>query len=66
MVKKTYKVKGMDCASCASILELDLEDAGVKAICSYPKETLAVEFDPGKVKEEEIKKLVKNAGYLIS
>ena len=61
--KKTYKVDGMDCASCASLLELDLEDVGIKASCSYAKGTLDVEgvHDPKKIKE-----VAKKAGYSIT
>lgn len=62
-MKKIYKIKGMDCASCASLIELDLEDAGIKAKCSFPKETLEIEenHDPKKVVE-----IVSKAGYSIS
>jgi copper chaperone CopZ len=62
-MKKTYKIKGMDCTSCASMIELDLEDAGIKAKCSFPKETLEIEedHDPKKVVE-----IVSKAGYSIS
>ncbi|MBI2103716.1 cation transporter [Candidatus Woesebacteria bacterium] len=66
MQKKIYKIKGMDCASCASLIELDLEDVGVTAKCSFPKETLEVEFDPKKVSEEKIKTVVKTSGYQLS
>jgi len=66
MIKKKYKVKGMDCTSCAMMIESDLEDAGVKAKCSFAKEVLEVEFDPKKVSEEKIKETVKSSGYLIS
>ena len=62
-MKKTYTIKGMDCASCASLIELDLEDAGIKAKCSFPKESLEVEgsHDPKKVVD-----IVSKAGYSIS
>ena len=63
MKKKIYKVSGMDCASCASLLELDLEDAGFKASCSYPKEALEVEIEGGKQKEEEVRRIVERSGY---
>ena len=63
MIKKFYKIVGMDCAACASLIELDLEDAGIKASCNYPKETLEVEFDETKVPEEQIKNVVKSGGY---
>lgn len=65
MVKKKYKVKGMDCTSCALMIESDLEDVGVKAKCSFAKEILEVEFDPARVDEEKIKETVKSSGYLI-
>lgn len=60
--KKSYKVEGMDCASCATMIELDLEDAGIKAACSYAKGVLEVEgtHDPKKVVE-----IVKKSGYSI-
>ncbi|HKB88693.1 MAG TPA: cation transporter [Patescibacteria group bacterium] len=63
--KRTYKIEGMDCVACASLIEMDLEDIGVKASCSYPKELLEVEFDAEKVKEEQIKTLVNNSGFKI-
>ena len=61
-IKKTYKIKGMNCPSCASLLELDLEDVGVKAKCSYPKSTVEVEGDGNFV---NIRKVVEKSGYKI-
>lgn len=63
MIKKTYKVDGMHCASCAAVIEADLEDAGVNASCSYAKQTIDVEFDEVKVPEEKIKQVVAQSGY---
>lgn len=65
MVKKVYKVQGMHCSSCAMTIEWDLEDQGVKAKCSFAKELIEVEFEPGKVSEVEIKKTVEKSGYKI-
>ena len=48
------------------LIESDLEDVGVKASCSYAKETLEVEFDEAKVNEEKLKDLVKSSGYQLS
>lgn len=62
-MKKVYKIKGFDCASCASLLELDLEDVGIKASCSYPKETLEVE---GSHDEKKVIEIVNKSGYSIS
>ena len=63
MIKKTYKVSGMDCTSCAMLIEGDLEDMGVKASCSYARETLNVEFDESKLDEQKIVAAVKSSGY---
>lgn len=63
MIKKSYKIDGMHCGSCAMVIEGDLEDAGVKAKCSYAKQTLDVEFDEAKIAEIKIKEIVKNSGY---
>ena len=62
-MKKVYKIKGFDCASCASLLEMDMEDAGISASCSYAKETLEVEGDHDSKKVLEI---VKKSGYSVS
>ncbi len=60
MSKKIYEIKGMHCASCASMLEIDLEDAGVYASCSYTKETLEIDDkDDIKIVED----IVKKSGY---
>lgn len=58
-----YKITGMDCASCASLIEMDLEDAGIKSKCSYAKETLEIEESHDKKKVFD---MVKKSGYLIS
>lgn len=62
-MKKIYKIKGMDCASCASLLEMDLEDIGIKASCSYPKSTLEVE---GGHDAKKIEDVVKKSGFTIA
>ena len=66
MKKKIYKVQGMHCASCAMVIESDLEDEGVKAACSYVKQSLSVEYDPAKIQEAKIEEVVKKAGYTIT
>lgn len=50
----------MDCASCAKMIELDLEDAGISARCTFAKQTLEV-ADPENL--DKIKAVVKNSGY---
>lgn len=60
---KIYKIHGMDCAACAGLIELDLEDAGINASCSYPKQTLEIE---GEHDFEKVKELIEKAGYKIT
>ncbi len=66
MKKKSFNVEGMHCTSCAMVIESDLEDAGVKATCSYAKQTLEVEYDESKTNDEAIAKTVAASGYTIS
>ena len=53
----------MNCASCASMIELDLEDAGIKnAKCSYAKEELVTDEEHDKKKVIEV---VQKSGYSV-
>lgn len=65
MKKKTYAVEGMHCTSCAIVIESDLEDIGVRASCSYAKQTLEVEYDEEKASEDLITQTAKNSGYIV-
>jgi copper chaperone CopZ len=60
---KIYKLEGMDCPSCAALLEVKLEEAGIKGKCSYSKEEIEVigEHDRNTVIE-----IVSKSGYSIS
>lgn len=66
MKKKTYTVEGMHCTSCAMVIESDLEDGGVKAVCSYAKQRLDVEYDENTVTDVQIREIVKKSGYSLS
>jgi copper chaperone CopZ len=66
MKKVIYKIEGMDCAACAQMIELDLEDAGITAKCSYPKETLEIESEIDSSVEEKILEVIKTSGYKLS
>lgn len=59
-VTKIYKVVGMHCPACATSIELDLEDVGIQASCSYAKQTLEVKSE---VEEIKLKEIVKPLGY---
>lgn len=60
--KKIYKIKGMHCASCAMLIEGELEDRGLAGACSYAKGIVEIE-DNGNVSDEVVKEAVEAAGY---
>ena len=62
MDTKHYKIKGMDCPSCAMLLESELEDAGIKTKVSYAKEELEVDSADEKL-IDKISKIVTDSGY---
>ena len=65
MNKRTYKVSGMHCASCASSVESMLgtmEGVG-KANVNFADESVLVEYDDASVSEPEMKKAVQQIGY---
>ncbi len=64
-MKKTYTVTGMHCDSCALLIEEELADAGVKAVCNYKTNTLVVE-DNHSVSQDSLFALVKGIGYTLT
>jgi copper chaperone CopZ len=57
-----YKIKGMECPSCATLLELDLEEAGIKCKCSYPKGEIEI---TGAYNKNKVIEIVSKSGYSI-
>ena len=53
----------MDCPSCASMLQITLEESGIKCKCNYSKKSLTIfeEHDYNKIVE-----IVKNEGYTLN
>ncbi len=64
-MKKVFKITGMDCDACAKMIELDLEDAGISASCSYAQQTLEIESDDKAIHQKAVD-VVKKSGYGIS
>lgn len=64
-MKKTFKIEGMTCNSCATRIENALEDKDVKAKVSFSKETADIEFNPEKISEKEIKSIIEKEGYSV-
>ena len=65
MTKKIkLKIDGMHCASCAMNIDGELEDVGVKNVCtSYAKAEAEVEYDEQKIQLEDITRSIEDLGY---
>ena len=63
--KKTFKITGMHCSSCAMNIDGELEDTGkIKDVkTSYAKAVTEVEYNPDEISEEEVIAAIKRAGY---
>ncbi|MFA6554308.1 MAG: heavy metal translocating P-type ATPase [Candidatus Paceibacterota bacterium] len=65
MQNKTYKVKGMHCASCASIIEKTFKKTdGVESVSvNYGTETVKLAFDNSKTNPESLSQKIEKLGY---
>src|SRR3989344_2072306 len=65
MQTETYKVKGMHCASCSSIIEKTFKKVkGVQsAEVNYGTEKAKVSFDESKISPHELSKKIEPLGY---
>lgn len=67
MIVKKYKISGMHCSSCAMDIDGELEDNGVEeSRTSYAKSTTEVKFDPEKISEKDVLRIIKKTGYSAS
>ena len=64
-IKKIFKIEGMHCNSCSQLIENALRDKGIKAEVSYAEGRAEIEFNPEKISETEIKKIVNKLGYAV-
>lgn len=62
---QTYKIKGMHCASCASIIEKTFKKVpGVESVAAnYGTESVKVAFDPSKTDPQSLSKQIEPLGY---
>lgn len=67
MIKESYKVEGMTCASCAMTIENSLQKLkGIaKASVNLASEKLTVEYDGKLVTPEKLEQTVKDVGYTL-
>jgi copper chaperone CopZ len=67
MIKKTFRVTGMQCPNCAMQIEgLEDELDGIVSIrASYPKASVVIEFDESKINLSRIFESVGRKGYTL-
>lgn len=67
-VRKLYRIEGMHCASCATLInKIFSAQKGVSSVnASFGAEKLIINFDPKQLTEEKISKLMSSLGYKIS
>ncbi|MCR4328261.1 MAG: copper-translocating P-type ATPase [Patescibacteria group bacterium] len=65
MIKKTYSINGMHCASCVATIErVLLKTEGVhSASVNFASESALIEFDNSVISESELAKIVASVGY---
>jgi len=65
MTKKIFKINGMHCNSCSSLIENELKDKVNKITVSYSEEQAIIDFDESKISEKKIKETIEKLGYTI-
>src|SRR3989344_2518853 len=63
-MKKTFKIKGMNCNSCAMLIEKELKENVNHVSASYAKEQAEVDFDENKISEKEVKDKIEESSFL--
>lgn len=68
-MKKKYTIKGIDCPSCALLIEAELEEENIKAKVNYASSVLEIESqtdeDAEKDTEGRMIKTVQKLGYTV-
>lgn len=65
IIKETYPVLGMTCASCVRKIEtvLSKTDGVVSAAVNFATEKVTIEYDSDKIGLDELQKTIKGIGY---
>lgn len=63
----TLKLSGLHCASCSLNIDDALEDTPgvIKASTSYAKQESVINYDPGKVKTSDLKRVIEKLDYQV-
>lgn len=64
MKKIKLNIKGMHCASCAKLIEMELEGKVEKMNIKENGEAI-IEFDETKINQNKIKEAIKKLGYKV-
>ncbi len=64
-IAKTYKIKGMHCASCAGIIERTFKktDGVISAEANYGTESVKIAFDESKTSPDKLSQKIEKLGY---
>ena len=63
MTKAVLKIPNMSCKHCVMRIEEAIKSVGAEGKADLETKTAVVEFDPGKVRLEEIVKAIERYGY---
>ena len=63
MTKAVLKIPNMSCKHCVMRIEKAIKSVGAEGKADLETKTAVVEFDPGKVRLEEIVKAIERYGY---
>lgn len=65
MTKNQLHLSGLHCVNCSMLIEEELADIGVKAVCNYAKQTVDVSFDEQKVPMVSVIATIEKLGYRV-
>ena len=63
MAKKIFTISGMHCESCKKLIESELQDKVKSVSVNVDTGKAAIDFDPAKITEKEIKDIIIELGY---
>ena len=65
-MKKTFNIKGMHCASCSKIIEMDLDGKVNSTDIDSKSGKAVINFDERKISEKQIAEIITKAGYQVA
>jgi len=64
-MKTTLNIKGMHCASCSKIIEMELAGKVKKVSVNHETGKAEIDFDEKNISLQQIKEIIKQAGYKV-